>query len=162
MSTFAPIRNPSAVVQLPPCDPDAEAAVLSAVMLEPTAFKVARGILAPEDFYAESHRRIFEACIDVDHAGQPIDAVTVAAHLRDSNRLAQVGGMAYLTVVINAAPALIERHLRAYCEIVSRHARTRSLISRFEKAALELRGGADADVVAESVQQAIAQRGGAA
>lgn len=86
---------------LPPFDMDAEAAVLSVAMFE--LYRLDKLTwLRPEHFYSDAHRRIFEAALEVGH---PIDVVRVATRLRENDRLAQVGGMAYLTEILNAAPA---------------------------------------------------------
>jgi replicative DNA helicase len=148
-----PVKRVDAPSTEPPAhfDLDAEAAVLSAVILDPLALDTVKDLLRPEHFYSEAHRRIHEVCVDLSAEGRPIDVVLVASRLRENGRLAQVGGMAYLTAVLNAAPAVIERHLRAYCEAVGRHARTRKLIARFERAALELRRGEDVDAVLAAV-----------
>jgi replicative DNA helicase len=135
-------------------DLDAEAAVLSAELLastpegaEPGALAAARAILTPEDFYSEAHRRIHEACCALQDAGEAIDAVLVASRLREYGRLAQVGGMAYLTQILTAAPAVT--HVKNYARVVRRVADSRAVASRLEQAALEIRSGADlADVIA--------------
>jgi len=82
--------------RVPPHDLDAEAAVLSAVMLDPLAFDKVNEFLRPEHFYSEAHRRIHEACVELSAEGKPVDVVQVATWLRDRERLAQVGGMAYM------------------------------------------------------------------
>jgi integrase len=60
----------------------------------------------PEHFYSEAHRRIFEACLELRHASQPVDLVQVVTWLRSRDRLVQVGGVAYLTETLDASPAL--------------------------------------------------------
>ena len=75
-------------------------------MLDPLAFDKVNEFLKPEHFYSEAHRRIHEACVELSAEGKPVDVVQVATWLRDRERLAQVGGMAYLTEVLNAAPAV--------------------------------------------------------
>jgi replicative DNA helicase len=92
--------------RVPPHDLDAEAAVLSAVMVDPLAFDKVSDLLRPDHFYSEAHRRIYEACSELSSVGRPVDVVQVATWLRDRERLAQVGGMPYLTEVLNAAPAV--------------------------------------------------------
>ena len=91
--------------RVPPHDMDAEAAVLSAVMLDPHALDDLVD-LEPRHFYSESHRRIFEAAVELRAARQPVDVVTVGGWLKDRGRIAQVGGMSYLTELLNAAPAV--------------------------------------------------------
>jgi replicative DNA helicase len=141
-------------------DLDAEGAVISAVLLastpdgaEPGALVAARTILTPEDFYSEAHRRIFEACLALDDEGEAIDAVLVASRLRDHGRLAQVGGLAYLTQIIGAAPAVT--HVKNYARIVRRLAERRTIADRLEQAALEIRSGADTTVVIGRLRSAI-------
>ena len=56
--------------RVPPHDLDAEAAVLSAVMIDPLAFDKVNEFLKPEHFYSEAHRRIYEACVELSADGQ--------------------------------------------------------------------------------------------
>lgn len=111
--------------RVPPHDLDAEAAVLSAVMLDPLALDRVNEFLRTEHFYAEAHRRMHEACVELRAAGMPIDVVQVGTWLRDRDRLAQVGGMAYLTEVLNAAPAVT--NVVAYAHTVQEKWRVRQL-----------------------------------
>ncbi len=112
--------------KVPPHDLDAEAAVLSSVMIDPDAFDKVVDFLRPEHFYAEAHRRIFEACVELAAAHQPIDNVQVASWLKSRERLAQVGGMGYLTEILNAAPAIM--NVAAYGHVVLEKFRIRQLI----------------------------------
>lgn len=100
----------------PPHDLDAEAAVLSAITLTTDAFDHVADILKPEHFYSEAHRRMYEAAFSIRGRGEPLDMVILATALRDSGRLEQAGGMAYLTETINAAPMVA--NARRYAEIV--------------------------------------------
>ncbi len=89
----------------PPHDLDAEAACLSAVMIDATALGKL-SFLEPEHFYSEAHARIFEAARWLEANFTPIDILTVATRLKDTSRIAQVGGFVYLTEVLSAAPAV--------------------------------------------------------
>src|SRR5262245_48946643 len=82
--------------RVPPHDLDAEAAVLSAVLLSGESFDSVNDVLAAEHFYSDANRRIYEAIIDLQSTGKPVDVVTVATWLRDRERLQQVGGTPYL------------------------------------------------------------------
>lgn len=110
----------------PPHDLDAEAAVLSAVLLDPTAMDQVQDLLRHEQFYSEAHVRIFEVAEALRDEGGAIDVVLVATRLRDTGRLVQVGGMAYLTEVMNAAPAV--GNVRKYAQIVVDKWRVRTAI----------------------------------
>jgi replicative DNA helicase len=111
----------------PPSDMDAEAAVLAAVLLDPTALPKIQDILQPEHFHSESHGLIHRACLSVYNEGRPIDVVTVATRLRSLDRLGQAGGMAYLTQILNSTPAVL--HVRSHAESIVTLAARRSLIA---------------------------------
>ena len=83
--------------------------------------------LKPEHFYSEAHRRIFEACMELKREGKPVDVVQVGTWLKDRERIAQVGGMGYLTEVLNAAPAVA--NVAAYGYTIREKARVRQLIA---------------------------------
>src|SRR5215831_13631534 len=109
---------------VPPHDLDAEAAVLSALMLDSSQFENVAA-LQPRHFYAEAHRRIFEAALELRAVGQPVDVVQVGTWLKNHDRIAQIGGMSYLTELLNAAPAVANAH--AYGNTIMTHSRLREL-----------------------------------
>ena len=111
--------------RVPPHDLDAEAAVISAVMLDPNALDKVLEFLKPEHFYSEAHRRIFEACLELKNAGQPVDVVQVGSWLKDRERIAQVGGMQYLTQILDSAPAVA--NIASYAKIIHEKCRVRQL-----------------------------------
>ena len=111
-----------------PCataDLDAEAAVISSVLLDPTALGKVLG-LRPADFFSERHRRIFEACLELRQGGSPVDVVQVGSYLKDRQRLAQVGGMPYLAQILDSAPVVA--NVAAYGRIIHEKFRIRQLI----------------------------------
>ena len=131
-------EGPSAAViegRVPPHDLDAEAAVLSAVMVDPNAMDKVLEFLKAEHFYSEAHRRIYEACIELRSAGQPVDVVQVGTWLKSRERIAQIGGMGYLTEVLNAAPAVA--NVSAYGRTIHQKWRVRQLIAACQRVAAE-------------------------
>ena len=98
--------------RVPPGDLDAEAAVLSACLLDQSALDRVQAILQPKHFYADANRRIYEAIIDLATSGKPIDIVSVASWLREREKLQQVGGSPYLAQISDATPATahVEHH----------------------------------------------------
>ena len=147
--------EPSALEgRVPPHDLDAEAAVLSAVMVDPLAFDKVNEHIAPEQFYSEAHRRIYEACRELAAAGRPVDVVQVASWLRDRDRLAQVGGMAYLTEVLNAAPAVA--NVGAYAKTIQEKWRVRQLILACQRVTAQgYVGYGEAQEFIDSAEQAV-------
>lgn len=121
--------------RIPPHDLDAEAAVLSAILLEPTALDKVIEFLRPERFYSEANRRVFEAALEVHRRGEPLDIVTVSVELRARERLVQVGGAAYLAQLVDAVPSV--SNLVTYAQIIQTKWRVRQVISTCQRIAAE-------------------------
>ncbi len=100
--------------RVPPHDLDAEAAVLSTILLSAESFDEVAEVLKPEHFYLDANRRIYEAIFELQRVQRAVDVVSVASYLRDKNRLQQVGGTAYLAQLTDGTPyvANIESHAR--------------------------------------------------
>lgn len=120
---------------IPPQDMDAEAAVLSAVLTDPTAILKVYEWLRAEDFYSEAHRRIFEACLALHGAKANIDVVTVATWLKENGRISQVGGLPYMTSILDAAPAV--RNIPQYARAVHELSRRREAVALTQRLSAE-------------------------
>ncbi len=78
--------------KLPPQDVEAEASCLASMLLSKEALLKTIGILRPEDFYLDGHRRIFETIIDLDKRNIPVDLITLKERLKDLGHFDKVGG----------------------------------------------------------------------
>jgi replicative DNA helicase len=116
----------------PHAELDAEAAVLSSIMLSVTARDEVRDLLEPSDFYSGANRTMYEGILELTDAGRECDAVTLAAHLRDTARLQQIGGAPYISQIVDATPSVA--NVLEHARIVHRLARLR----RMGKALAEL------------------------
>jgi replicative DNA helicase len=148
-------RDPAAELResagrVPPADLDAEAAVLSSILLSSDAFDTVQEILEPEHFYADSNRRVYETIIELAQKGRAIDTVSVAGHLRDRGRLDQVGGTPYLAQLVDATPAVA--HVENHARTIREKWRLRSLIATCQRFASE--GYGDCGEVQEFVDEA--------
>lgn len=121
--------------RVPPHDLDAEAAVLSAILLSREALDRVLEILKPEHFYSDANGRIYETAQALLLAGTPIDIVSVASYLRDRERLGQVGGSPYLAQLADATPAVA--HVAAHASTVVEKWRLRTLIATCQRIAAE-------------------------
>jgi replicative DNA helicase len=136
--------------RVPPHDLDAEAAVLSAILLSREALDRVQEILRPEYFYSDANGRIYEAAQQLALAGTPIDIISVASWLRDRERLAQIGGPSYLAQLADATPAVA--HVGAHAAVVYEKWRVRQLIATCQKIAAE--GYGDVGIVQEFIDSA--------
>src|SRR5690348_592989 len=126
---------PTVQGRVPPHDLDAEGAVLSAVLLERDALDKVLETLKPDHFYSEANRRIYEAAVELSTKGTPIDIVSVAGVLRDRERLAQVGGSAYLAQLVDSVPSVA--HIESYARRVKEKWRVRQVIATCQRVAAE-------------------------
>ncbi|GAX89105.1 replicative DNA helicase [Effusibacillus lacus] len=112
--------------RVPPQNIEAEQAVLGAVLIEPDTLMTVTEILKPEDFYRSSHQKIFESMIEVAERGEPVDIVTLTAHLQNLGVIEEVGGVSYLATLANTVPTAANADY--YAAIVKEKAVVRRLI----------------------------------
>ncbi len=141
------VDRPISIV--PPHDLDAEAAVISAVLLDAAALSRIEDFLRPEHFYSGAHRVIYEASIAVKATGVPIDAITVLSRLKETGRLQQVGGSPYITEILDSTPA--PGNVRAHAATVFERWRVRQTILVCERASAYGHGVTDAQAYVDSV-----------
>lgn len=76
---------------------EAERAVIGSILINPAALPAARLRLGPADFYAEVHRTIFAALLQLHADGfEAVDSLVLSDRLRKDGRLAEIGGATYL------------------------------------------------------------------
>jgi hypothetical protein len=88
--------NESGLYGLPPQNIEAEAALLSAILIDDRVLCEVADLLAPSGFYRSGHQKIFTAMIELSETQEPIDLVTLANRLRGKGELENVGGTVYL------------------------------------------------------------------
>ena len=113
--------------KVPPQNLEAESSVLGGILLDNDAINVVLEILRPEDFYRESHRKIFRAMIELLDRSEPVDLITLSEFLKGRNELEAVGGTSYLASLADFVPTAA--NIAHYARIVREKAILRSLIS---------------------------------
>jgi len=117
---------PPKTPKLPPQDLEAERAVLGSVLLDRTAIVKVADALSSEDFYHPGHQRIYQSVLELFERGKPIDLLTVAADLKEKKLIKDVGGVDYLTELVERVPTAA--HVEHYAEIVREKRVRRELI----------------------------------
>lgn len=112
--------------RVPPQNMEAEQAVIGAVLLQAEALITAMERLRSEDFYSSAHQRIYEAMVELAESNQPVDLVTLTAHLQDQQLLEEIGGVSYLSRLANAVPTAA--NVDYYSQIVEEKSMLRRLI----------------------------------
>ncbi|OGQ46753.1 MAG: replicative DNA helicase [Deltaproteobacteria bacterium RIFCSPLOWO2_02_44_9] len=115
--------------KLPPQNIEAEQSVLGAILIEPDAINKVISILDPggEDFYRDAHKKIFRLMVSFSNReNEPIDLVTLPSALKDIGILESVGGVSYLTALMESTPTAA--NVVYYAKIVREKALLRKLI----------------------------------
>ncbi len=105
---------------------EAEQSILGGILVDNEALPTVLEIIKPEDFYRESHRKIFLAFLELYEQNKPIDLVTVSEILQKKEQLEEVGGASYLASLIEAIPTT--SGISHYARIVKEKAILRKLI----------------------------------
>src|SRR5215207_8263597 len=93
--------------RVPPQSPQAEQALLGALLANNKAYEQVSEFLAPEQFADPIHGRIFRAIQRRTEAGQLADVVTLRPEFEHSGELDEVGGPAYLAQLLSAMIGII-------------------------------------------------------
>lgn len=137
-------------LRTPPHNLDAERALLGAIMLKPEVMHDVSVSVYPESFYADKHRQIFKAILDIFTKGDPIDFLSVRTKLKKDEVLDRVGGATYLTELTETVPAA--GNALYYAQMVQSKAILRGLIHAADDIA-EL-GYSDPESIDETLDQA--------
>ena len=105
---------------------EAEEAVLGSLLIDPESIFRVSPFLHPDDFYIVKHRWVYEACLRLHERREPIDFLTVTEELEKRGQLAEIGGPAFVSYLINVVPTAI--HAEGYGRIVEHTAVRRKLL----------------------------------
>lgn len=114
-------------LKVPPQNLEAEQSVLGSLLLDKDAIIKTADILSAEDFYSHDHAIIFQAMLKLFSQHKPIDVLTITDMLESQKKLKDIGGVSYLTTLVNTVPSAA--HVVYYAEIVHQKAMLRRLIS---------------------------------
>jgi replicative DNA helicase len=116
-----------AIDRVPPQNLDAEQAVLGSLMVDRDLMAVVAEIVEKSDFYAPHNATVYDVLKSLYERGEPIDKVSVAEELRQRRLLDDVGGVEYLSSLLNAVPTSASAEY--YARIVAEKSILRSLIT---------------------------------
>ena len=103
--------------KLPPQNLEAEMGVLGSILLMHEAIDEVGDVLKADHFYADRHQKIFAAVMNLYENGiRGIDAVTLAEELDRRKELDEIGGVEYLSRILEAVPNAA--HAKYYAKIV--------------------------------------------
>ena len=120
------LAQSSQAAPVPPQNLEAEESVLGAMMLSPGAIGAVSEVISAQDFYRESHGKIYRAALSLYAKGEPVDAITLVDELEERSELEDVGGRARIHELAALVPAT--GNSAHYARIVREMAILRGLI----------------------------------
>ncbi len=113
-------------LKVPPHSIQAEQSLLGGLLLDNQTWDSIADKVMPEDFYRQDHRLIFQTIEKLAEKNEPFDIVTLSEILIANNQLEEVGGIDYLSVLVNDTPSAA--NIIAYAKIVRDRSILRQLI----------------------------------
>jgi replicative DNA helicase len=110
----------------PPHSPEAEKNVLGGILVNNKNLNVVLSVIAPEDFYQESHRAILDRIVHLVDKGVPVELLSLSEELRRAGSLEEVGGAAYIASLMDGVPKSL--NVEYYAKIIKEKALLRRLI----------------------------------
>lgn len=91
-------------IRVPPQNPDAEKAVLGAMLISEDAVGDVIEVLDSSFFYEIANQRIFDAIVRLYSSRRNVDTITLSDQLTADGVLESVGGVSYLTELVDLVP----------------------------------------------------------
>ena len=136
-----------------PSNIEAERSVLGAILLDNAVFNQAIELLRHEDFFLDSHRRIYAKMVSLTERQMPIDLVTLREELECASEFELIGGATYIGSLIDGVPRTDT--IEPYAKIVIEKSTRRKLLAaaeRIQSIAFDESSDVDADTVVALVQ----------
>ncbi len=106
---------------------EAERSILGAILLDNTTVNQAAEMLQRDDFFLDSHRRIYDKMLYLMEQGRAIDPITLQDSLKQAGDLEMIGGAAFIGALIDGVPRF--SNIQEYCRIVKGKSIVRRLIT---------------------------------
>ncbi|MEW6068190.1 MAG: replicative DNA helicase [Nitrospirota bacterium] len=140
--------------RLSPQNVEAEQSILGAILIDNEALSKSLEILEPEDFYKQSHRKIFSAMTELFNKNEPVDLITMTDCLKKKDELEGVGGISYLSSLVNMVPT--SANIKYHSRIVREKALLRNLLTAVnEISARVYEDNLDADELVDVAEKTI-------
>ncbi len=112
---------------------EAEQSVIGSMIMDREAIVAASEIITGEDFYNRQYGILFEAMIELNDEGSPVDLVTLQNRLKEKDVPPEVSSLEFVRDLITAVPT--SANVKYYAAIVSEKSVLRKLIRLNEEIA---------------------------
>ncbi|MGI1689914.1 replicative DNA helicase [Thermoanaerobacter uzonensis] len=139
--------------KIPPQNIEAEQSVLGSMLLSRDAIIDVSEIIKADDFYKESHKKLFDVMMEMFEKDIPVDLVTVVDELRKRNMLEAVGGIDYIASL--SSNVITTANVSYYAKLIKEKATLRRLIEASSEIMELSYQGDDVETVLDIAEQKI-------
>jgi replicative DNA helicase len=100
-----PEKRTSLTIRVPPQNLEAEESLLGGILIDPESLNKVIDMVSAEDFYKESHGRIYDIMVGLYEKNEPIDIVTLTSAAKDKGVIDKIGGVTYLNALVDQMPS---------------------------------------------------------
>ena len=119
------------IKKIKPHSTESEQSVLGAMLMDSEAITAASDILTGEDFYNKQYGVIFDAMVELNAQGRPVDLVTLQDRLKEKNVSPEISSLSYVKEFLETTPT--SANIKYYAGIVREKAVLRRLIDTNEE-----------------------------
>lgn len=105
---------------------EAEQSVIGAMLMDREAIVVASEMIIGDDFYSKQYGMVFDAMVELNLEGKPVDLITLQNRLIQKDVPPEVSSLEFARDLIAAVPT--SANIKYYAQIVAEKAKLRNLI----------------------------------
>ena len=128
-----PAMEENVLKRILPHSMEAEQSVIGSMIMDREAIVIAAELITGEDFYSRQYGILFEAMVELNDEGSPVDLVTLQNRLREKDVPPEVSSLEFVRELITAVPT--SANIKYYANIVAEKATLRRLIRLNEEIA---------------------------
>lgn len=112
---------------------EAEQSVIGSMIMDREAIVVSSEIITGDDFYSKQYGILFEAMVELNDEGKPVDLVTLQDRLKEKDVPPEISSLEFVRDLITAVPT--SANIKYYANIVAEKSTLRKLIKLNEEIA---------------------------
>lgn len=149
-----PTMEETVLKRIMPHSIEAEQSVIGAMIMDREAILVASELITAEDFYNKQYGILFDAMVELNNEGKPVDLVTLQDRLKEKDVPPEVSSLEFVRDLITAVPT--SANIKYYAGIVAEKATLRKLIRLNEEIANTCYAGKESlEVILEDTEKKI-------
>lgn len=133
---------------------EAEQSVIGAMIVDREAITVASELICGDDFYSKQYGVVFDAMVELNDEGKPVDPVTLQDRLREKDVPPETSSLEFIAAMVTGLPT--SANIKYYANIVAEKATLRKLIRLNEEIANTCYAGKESlEIILEDTEKRV-------